>query len=117
MNPKLAGYASAVFEAVAPADRADFAGELRSIERLVVDTPALRSALTDTAVPGTARQAIMREILDGKVSEPARRVSAFAVGAVPAPDAVAALLLDANVPFELKVSVVSRSGVVVVVTA
>jgi F-type H+-transporting ATPase subunit delta len=91
VNPKLQGYASAVFEAVAPEERARFADEVRSIEHLVVTTPALRSALTDTAVSGTARQAIMRDILEGKVSGPARQVSAFAVGAVPAPDVVTAL--------------------------
>lgn len=91
MNPKLQGYASAVFETVAPGERASFADELRNIERIVVTTPALRSALTDTAVSGAARQSIMREILEGKVSEPARRVSGFAVGAVPAPDVVSAL--------------------------
>jgi F-type H+-transporting ATPase subunit delta len=91
VNPKLQGYASAVFEAVAPEERARFADEVRSIEHLVVTTPALRSALTDTAVSGAARQAIMRDILEGKVSGPARQVSAFAVGAVPAPDVVTAL--------------------------
>jgi F-type H+-transporting ATPase subunit delta len=91
VNPKLQGYASAVFESVAPEKRADFVEELRSIEHLVINTPALRSALTDTAVPGPARQAILTEILDGKVSDPARQVSSFAVGAVPAPDVVSAL--------------------------
>jgi F-type H+-transporting ATPase subunit delta len=91
VNPKLQGYASAVFEAVAPEERANFADELRSIERLLVNTPALRSALTDTAVSGAARQSIMREILEDKVSEPARQVSAFAVGVVRAPDVVGAL--------------------------
>jgi F-type H+-transporting ATPase subunit delta len=91
VNPKLQGYASAVFEAVAPSERARFADEVRSIEHLVITTPALRSALTDTAVSGAARQAIVREILEGKVSGPARQVSAFAVGAVPAPDVVSAL--------------------------
>jgi F-type H+-transporting ATPase subunit delta len=91
VNPKLQGYASAVFEAVAPEERARFADEVRSIEHLVVTTPALRSALTDTAVSGAARQAIMRDILEGKVSGAARQVSAFAVGAVPAPDVVTAL--------------------------
>jgi F-type H+-transporting ATPase subunit delta len=91
VNPTLQGYASAVFEAVAPEGRAALADELRSIERLVVATPALRAALTDTAVSGAARQAIMREILEGKVSDPARQASAFAVSAVDAPDVVSAL--------------------------
>ena len=52
MNPTLQGYASAVFEAVAPEELAALADELRSIEQLVVATPALRAALTDTAVSG-----------------------------------------------------------------
>jgi F-type H+-transporting ATPase subunit delta len=91
VNPSLQGYAAAVFDAVAPGDRAGLADELRSIEQLVVATPALRAALTDTAVPGTARQAIMREILEGKVSEPARQASSYAVSAVDAPDVVSAL--------------------------
>ena len=91
MNPTLQGYASAVFEAVAPGELAALAGELRSIERLVVATPALRAALTDTAVSGASRQAIMRDILEGKVSAPARQASSFAVSAVAAPDVAGAL--------------------------
>jgi F-type H+-transporting ATPase subunit delta len=91
VNPTLQGYASAVFEAVAPGELTALAAELRSIEQLVVATPALRAALTDTAVSGASRQAIMRDILDGKVSAAARQVSSFAVSAVPAPDVVSAL--------------------------
>lgn len=91
MNPKLQGYASAVFEEVAPGELAALAAELRSIEQLVVGTPALRAALTDTAVSGASRQAIMRDILEGKVSAAARKASSFAVSAVAAPDAVSAL--------------------------
>jgi F-type H+-transporting ATPase subunit delta len=91
VNPKLQGYASAVFEEVAPGELAALAAELRSIEQLVVGTPALRAALTDTAVSGASRQAIMRDILEGKVSAAARKASSFAVSAVAAPDAVSAL--------------------------
>jgi F-type H+-transporting ATPase subunit delta len=91
VNPSLQGYAAAVFDAVAPEERAGLADELSSIEGLVVATPNLRAALTDTAVPGAARQAIMRDILEGKVSEPARQVASYAVSAVDAQDVVSAL--------------------------
>jgi F-type H+-transporting ATPase subunit delta len=91
VNPSLQGYAAAVFDAVAPGERAGLADELSSIEGLVVATPNLRAALTDTAVPGAARQAIMRDILEGKVSEPARQASSYAVSAVDAQDVVSAL--------------------------
>ena len=38
----------------------------------------LRAALTDTAVPGPARRAVVLDLLDGKVSPAARRLAAFA---------------------------------------
>ena len=56
------------------------------MEQLVLATPALRAALSDTAVTGPARRAVLRDLLEGKVTEPARRLDAFAAGAVAAPD-------------------------------
>ncbi len=91
MNPTLQGYSTAVFEAVGPERLAGLADELAAIERLVISAPALRAALTDTAVPASARQGVLRDILEGKVSEPARQLAAFAVAAVHAPDTVTAL--------------------------
>lgn len=91
MNPALQGYSTAVFEAVGAEQMVGLADELESIERLVVSTPALRAALTDTAVPASARQGVLRDILEGKVSEPARQLAAFTVAAVHAPDTVTAL--------------------------
>ncbi len=91
MKPTLQGYAAAVLGAVDPGQRATVASELNQIERLVLSTPALRAALTDTAVTGPARQAVMRDILEGKVSEPARRLASFATAAVSAPDVLSAL--------------------------
>ena len=91
MNPTLQGYVSAVFDAVGQERLAGLADELGAIERLIVSTPALDAALTDTAVPASARQAILRDILEGKVSEPARQVAGFAAAAVHAPDTVGAL--------------------------
>ena len=91
MNPTLQGYASAVFDAVGQERLAGLADELEAIEGLIVSTPALDAALTDTAVPASARQAILRDILEGKVSEPGRQLAAFAAAAVHAPDTVGAL--------------------------
>ena len=41
-------------------------------------TRQLRAALTDTAVPGPARRAVILDLLDGKVLPAARRLAAFA---------------------------------------
>ena len=59
MNPTLQGYAAAVLESMDPSQQASVASELSQIERLVLSTPALRAALTDTAVTGPARQAVI----------------------------------------------------------
>ena len=51
----------------------------------------LRAALTDTSVPGTARQAVLLDLLEGKVSPGARRLAAFAALVVRAPEVPVAL--------------------------
>lgn len=91
MNPALQGYAVAVLETVDAGQRATVASELNQIDQLVLSTPALRAALTDTAVTGPSRLAVMRDLLEGKVSEPARRLAAFATSAVSAPNVLPAL--------------------------
>jgi F-type H+-transporting ATPase subunit delta len=91
VNPTLQGYAAEVLEEVGPVQLPAVAAELAAIERLVVSSPLLQGALTDTAVTATARAAIMRDLLEGRVSEPARRAAAFATSAVSAPESVAAL--------------------------
>lgn len=91
MNPTLQGYAAAVLESVDAGQQATVASELNQIEQLVLSTPALRAALTDTAVHGPARRAVLRDLLEGKVSEPARRLASFAASAVSAPDVLSAL--------------------------
>lgn len=88
MNPAVEGYTSEIVEA---ADPAELAAQLGAIERMVERTPALRSALTDTAVEPRARRAILAELLESKVGDPARRLAAYVVSAVPAPDALGAL--------------------------
>lgn len=90
MNPALEGYAAAVLDEVPPADVRRVADDLLAVDRLLETNAELRSALTDVAVPAPARRSVLAELLDGRVSAPARRLAAFAVGAVHAQEVVAA---------------------------
>jgi F-type H+-transporting ATPase subunit delta len=91
VNPTLQGYTAAVLESAGSAAHAQLAADLESVEQLVLANGALRAALTDTTVRGSARRAVMLDLLDNKVSEPARRLAAFAASVVTAPDVPAAL--------------------------
>ncbi len=91
MNPTLQGYTSAVLEAAGSGALSGLAEDLEAIEQLVLANAPLRAALTDTTVRGPARRAVMLDLLEGKVSEPARRLAAFACSVVRAPDVPAAL--------------------------
>jgi len=91
VNPALQGYTAAVAEAAGPAALGGLAADLEAIEQLVLANAQLRAALTDTAVPGPARRAVVLDLLEGKVSAPARRLAAFASMVVPAPEVTAAL--------------------------
>jgi F-type H+-transporting ATPase subunit delta len=91
VNPALQGYTAAVAEAAGPAALGGLAADLEAIEQLVLANGQLRAALSDTAVPGPARRAVVLDLLDGKVSPPARRLAAFASMAVPAPEVTTAL--------------------------
>ena len=91
MNPTLQGYAAAVMESVGADGVGALADDLDSIEQLVLTNGMLRAALGDTAVAGSARRAVMLDLLDGKVGEAARRLAAFGCMAVPAQDVTSAL--------------------------
>ena len=91
MNPALEGYAAAVLDEVAPADLRRVADDLRAVDRLLVANAELQSAMTDVAVPAAARRSVLGELLDGRVSAPARRLAAFAGGAVHAQEVPAAV--------------------------
>ena len=86
MRPSLQGYVTAVLGGVPASSIAQVATELRGVHDLVSDNVELFTALTDTAVPAAVRRAVLAELLDGKVSEPTRRVAVFAAGAVTAPE-------------------------------
>jgi F-type H+-transporting ATPase subunit delta len=91
VNPTLQGYAAAVMESVGPGGVRALADDLESIEQLVLSNGMLRAALSDTAVAGAARRAVMLDLLEGKVGEAARRLAAFGCMAVPAQDVTSAL--------------------------
>jgi F-type H+-transporting ATPase subunit delta len=91
VNPTLQGYTAAMMEAAGSAALATMASDLGAVERSVLGSAQLRAALTDTTVRGPARRAVLLDLLDGKVSAEARRLAAFASGAVSAPDVPAAL--------------------------
>jgi F-type H+-transporting ATPase subunit delta len=91
VNPTLQGYTAAVAEAAGADALVRVAADLEAIEQLVLANAQLRAALSDTAVAGPARRAVMLDLLDGKVAPEARRLAAFASGAVPAPEVVSAL--------------------------
>jgi F-type H+-transporting ATPase subunit delta len=91
VNPTLQGYTAAVLESAGSGALADLASGLNAVTQLVESNATLNSALTDTTVYGPARRAVMLDLLGGKVSEPARRLAAFATSVVRAPDVPAAL--------------------------
>jgi F-type H+-transporting ATPase subunit delta len=91
VNPTLQGYAAAVMESAGADGLGTLADDLEAIEQQVLSNGTLRAALSDTAVPGAARRAVMLDLLAGKVSEPARRLAAFGCMAVPAQDVASAL--------------------------
>jgi len=91
VNPALQGYSARVVEGAEPSALGAIAADLEAIEQLVLSNPPLRAALSDTAVPGTARRAVLLELLEGKVAPEARRLAAFAAMVVAAPEVPGAL--------------------------
>jgi ATP synthase F1 delta subunit len=96
MNPALQGYTAAVVASAGTDALAGLAGDLEDIDRFVQTNDAMRGLLTDTTLRGPVRRAVMLDLLEGKVSEPARRLAAFAGAAVGATDVPAALSWLAN---------------------
>jgi len=91
VNPALEGYAAAVVGATPADGRSALATDLAAVSRLFDDNVQLRSALTDTSIPGPARRAVLVDLLDGQVGEPARRAAGFAAQAVSATEIPTAL--------------------------
>ncbi len=91
MNPAVEGYSTAVFESVGQQGAGALSSDLAAVEHLVEHQGELRAALSDTAVPPTSRRAILSELLEHRVGEPARQLAAFTASAVSAPDVLTAL--------------------------
>ncbi len=94
MNPALQGYTSAILEAAGSTGGGvlrTLADDLVAIEQLVLTNGPLNAALTDTTMRPPVRRAVMLDLLEGKVSAPARRLAAFASSAVRAPEVPSAL--------------------------
>jgi F-type H+-transporting ATPase subunit delta len=85
------GYVAAVIGSVDAGTLPSFASDVAAVDDLLADNATLATALTDTAVPGPSRRAVLDDLLRDRVSAPARRVSSFAAGAVPAQDVPAAI--------------------------
>jgi F0F1-type ATP synthase delta subunit len=91
VNPTLQGYSAAVVDATDPAALAAVARDAEAIEQVVLANGPLHAALSDTAVPGTSRRAVLLDLLEGKVAPEARRLAAFAAMVVTAPEVASAL--------------------------
>jgi F-type H+-transporting ATPase subunit delta len=78
MNASLQGYAAAVFGELDASARGLAAEELGRLDQTISANHELRAALTDTSVPGLQRAAVLRQLLEGKVSAPVVRLAAYA---------------------------------------
>ena len=92
MNAALMGYEAAVLAALDDAGRRVVADEVAAVEAAATSDPALRAALTDTAIPPGTRRAIVADLLEGKVSPAAARIAAFAAATAAAQDVPTSLL-------------------------
>jgi F-type H+-transporting ATPase subunit delta len=84
VNPTVQGYSAAVADTTGRDALGATVSDLEAIEQLVMSSPQLRAALSDTSVPGAARRAVLLDLLEGKVTPEARRLSAYTVMAVAA---------------------------------
>jgi F-type H+-transporting ATPase subunit delta len=78
MIPSLEGYAAAVLGDASLAERERVAEQLEAVDAAVQTRDDLRAALTDTALSGEVRSAVLRDLLTGRVDEPTVRLAAYA---------------------------------------
>jgi len=91
VNPAVQGYAAAVVDTLSGDERDRLVADIAAVDRELARNPELRAALTDVVVPGRARRAVVAELLDHKVGGPAKRLCAYAAGAVRAQEVPAAI--------------------------
>jgi len=103
VHPVLRGYATAVLESA----RADgsavlVAEELAQVERVIVDTPALGMALTDTVVPAAARRAVVTDLFGSRVTASTLRLVIRVVDTESAPEITVGLHDVAELAFHMQ---------------
>lgn len=91
MNPAVDGYTAAIVDETPGDALAELVRDVASVDEVIRANAALNAVLTDVAVPGRARRALLGDLLEGKVGAPAVRLCAFAAGAVPAQQVPAAI--------------------------
>lgn len=95
MNPVVQGYAAAISDAAresaTPEAPRTLARDVEAIEREVASNLELRTVVTDVALAGRARRAVLADLLQGKTSAAAARLCAYALGAQSATEAPATL--------------------------
>ena len=111
MLPVIEGFAAAVLETLSDADLATVVAGLNDLNETTETHQDLRGALTDTAVIGRVRAAVLRDVLGSKISPAAVRLAAYAAQVSPAqevPHAFHDLVVltgarqrDGVVPFEI----------------
>jgi F-type H+-transporting ATPase subunit delta len=63
---------------------ATVASDLTSLEQTILSRSDLRAVLSDTSIAGVARGQILRDLLNGKISDTTLRLSVYAATAAPA---------------------------------
>jgi F-type H+-transporting ATPase subunit delta len=84
MLPKLEGYAAALLGSLDPTVLATVASDLTSLEQTILSRSDLRAVLSDTSIAGVARGQILRDLLNGKISDTTLHLSVYAATAAPA---------------------------------
>ncbi|HUY16648.1 MAG TPA: F0F1 ATP synthase subunit delta [Acidimicrobiales bacterium] len=84
MLPKLEGFAAALLGRLDATALATVVGDLNALETTVQTRGDLSAVLTDTSISNVARGQVLRDLLTGKVSPDALRLSVYAAESVPA---------------------------------
>ena len=88
------GYLAAIIESASESGRLDsLASDLTGFSTAVVESNDLRQALSDSAIPATARRAIAAELLSGRASPEAASLVSFIIRTERAPDVSSSLIL------------------------
>ena len=91
MNPAIQGYTAAVLDDVPPGGLPQVAAELAEVDRLLDRNAELRAVMTDVAVAGRVRRAVLEDLLRPRLGGAARRIAGYAAGAVHGQEVPAAI--------------------------